>query len=105
MYDITLRIVVEIISAVACAILLWFMIKPYTVTREGRYIGLPLGFGFLGASYTLSAIAYAQPHFYESDIKWIQLLFRAFAFLFLAVRLLFLKKTKQKHTLYLGHHI
>lgn len=100
MDEITLRIIVEIISAIACAILLWFMIKPYIVTREGRYIGLPLGFGFLGASYALSAIAYAQPHFYESDIKWIQLLFRAFAFLFLAVAYYFSKKPN-KNTRYI----
>ena len=100
MSDIILRIAVEIISAVACAVLLWFMIKPYIVTREGRYIGLPLGFGFLGASYALSAIAYAQPNFYESGIKWIQLLFRAFAFLFLAVAYYFSKKPT-KNTRYI----
>lgn len=90
-YPVT-RTVIEIISAVACFILLWFMIKPYTVTREGRYIGLPLGFGFLGASYVLSAIAYAQPDFTDSGIKWFQLLFRAFSFVFLAVAYYFSKK-------------
>ncbi len=92
MYNQILQIAVEIISAVACFILLKFMIKPYTVTREGRYIGLPLGFGFLGASYALSAIAYAQPNFGESHLKWIQLLFRAFSFIFLAVAYYFSKK-------------
>ena len=79
------------------------MIKPYTLTREGRYIGLPLGFGFLGASYALSAIAYAQPNFYDSDlngIKWAQLLFRAFSFVFLAVAYYFSKKPS-KNTRYL----
>lgn len=90
-YPVT-RTVIEIVSAIACFILLYFMTKPYTVTREGRYIGLPLGFGFLGASYALSAVAYAQPDFTNSDIKVIQLLFRAFAFVFLAVAYYFSKK-------------
>jgi hypothetical protein len=92
MYNQMLQIAVEIISAVACFILLKFMIKPYTVTREGRYIGLPLGFGFLGVSYALSAIAYSQPNFGYSHLKWIQLLFRAFSFIFLAVAYYFSKK-------------
>jgi len=68
------------------------MIKPYLVTREGRYIGLPLGFGFLGVSYVISAIAYAQPNFVEGDLKWFQLLFRGFSFVFLAVAYYFSKK-------------
>jgi hypothetical protein len=90
-YPIT-RAAIEIISAVACIVLLRFMIKPYTVTREARYIGLPLGFGFLGASYVLSSIAYMQSDFNNSEIKVIQLLFRAFAFVFLAVAYYFSKK-------------
>lgn len=90
-YPIT-RALLEIVSAVACFILLWFMIKPYKVTGEGRYIGLPLGFGFLGASYVVSAIAYLQPDFNDSEIKVVQLLFRAFAFVFLAVAYYFSKK-------------
>lgn len=95
MSDPTLRIALEVISAVVCIILIRFMIKPYMVTREGRYIGLPLGFGFLGASYALSAWAYIQPNFYDSDVnsvKWIQLLFRGFSFVFLAVSYYFSKK-------------
>jgi hypothetical protein len=93
------RIIIEIISAVACIILLKFMIKPYSITREGRYIGLPLGFGFLGASYILSAVAYAQPNFYDSDLKWVQLLARAFSFLFLAVAYYFSKKPSKNSRL------
>jgi hypothetical protein len=90
-YPVT-RAMLEIISAVACFILLRFMIKPFTVTGEGRYIGLPLGFGFLGASYVVSAVAYLQPDFNDSEIKIVQLLFRAFAFVFLAVAYYFSKK-------------
>lgn len=93
------RIIIEIVSAVACIILLKFMIKPYSVTRESRYIGLPLGFGFLGASYILSAVAYAQPNFYDSDLKWVQLLARAFSFLFLAVAYYFSKKPSKNSRL------
>lgn len=92
------RIIIEITSAVACIILLKFMIKPFTVTHEGRYIGLPLGFGFLGASYILSAIAYAQPN-YENDLIWVQLLARAFSFLFLAVAYYFSKKPSKNSRL------
>jgi hypothetical protein len=86
------RVAIEIISAVACFVLFRFMIKPYTVTREGRYIGLPLGFGFLGASYVISAIAYTQPNFYGKDLMWFQLLARGFSFVFLAVAYYFSKK-------------
>jgi hypothetical protein len=93
------RIIIEIISAVACIILLKFMIKPYSVTREGRYIGLPIGFGFLGASYIMSAVAYAQPDFYASGLKWVQLLARAFSFLFLAVAYYFSKKPSKNSRL------
>ena len=67
------------------------MIKPYEVTREGRYIGLPLGFSFLGVSYVISAITYAQLS--NIEILWrFQLIFRAFSFVFLAVAYYFSKR-------------
>jgi FlaA1/EpsC-like NDP-sugar epimerase len=60
------------------------MIKPYEVTRERRYIGLPLGFSFLGISYVLSSVTYTQ--LFNAEILWrSQLLFRAFPFIFLAL--------------------
>jgi hypothetical protein len=99
MYDPLPRVAVEVISAVACFILLKYMIKPYMVTREGRYIGLPLGFGFLGASYALSAISYAQPNFLESNLMWVQLVVRAFSFVFLAVAYYFSKKISKNSRL------
>lgn len=89
------RTAIEILSAIICLILLKFMIKPYSTTHESRYIGLPLGFGFLGASYAVSAIAYIERDYLESAIgatMWIQLLFRGFAFLFLSVTYYFSKK-------------
>lgn len=75
----------ETVSAVVCFILVWFLLKPYLTTREGRYIGLPLGFGFLGASYVLAAIAHfiSSPRFIVNDLAWFQLLARPFAFAFL----------------------
>jgi hypothetical protein len=67
------------------------MAKPYYATRENRYLGLPLGFGFLGASYTLSAIAHVAP-FSVTTLTWLQLLARPFAFLFLTFTYYFSKK-------------
>ena len=67
------------------------MAKPYYATRENRYIGLPLGFAFLGASYALSAIAHVAP-FSVTALTWLQLLARPFAFLFLTFTYYFSKK-------------
>lgn len=93
--DPVLRIIVEIISVIACCFLLKFMIKPYIATREARYIGLPLGFGFLAASYIISAIAILQPYYFSGQFIWFQPLeitIRTFAFTFLAVNYYFSKK-------------
>jgi hypothetical protein len=97
-YFVILRVTIEIISAVACFILVRFMIKPYQVTREGRYIGLPLGFSFLGASYAISAVTYAGFANYNEIIWRFQLILRAFSFVFLAVAYYFSKKpTENSH--------
>ena len=66
--------------------------KPYLATREGRYLGLPLGFGFLGASYMLAAFAHVYPTFSVNTLAWVQLLARPFAFVFLAFTYYFSKK-------------
>ncbi len=68
------------------------MIKPYRLTRESRYIGLPLGFGFLGVTYALSAISHAYVHFEVNELYWLQLLARPFAFAFLTFTYYFSKK-------------
>lgn len=89
------RIAYEITSTIICLILVRFMIKPYQLTGESRYIGLPLGFGFLGATYALSAFTYYQPQVFGSATLYIQLVVRAFAFVFLCVTYYFAnKKTK-----------
>jgi len=95
MYE-EIRIALEIASAILCFILLWFMAKPYRLTREARYLGLPLGFGFLGISYVVVAIAICIPNYYDSQLAWLQLLPRTFAFLFLAVTYYFSKKFSRK---------
>jgi hypothetical protein len=91
-----IRIVIEVVSASLCFILLWFMAKPYILSRESRYLGLPLGFGFLGISSVVLAIALSIPNFFTSELAWLQLLPRTFAFLFLAVTYFFSKKTSEK---------
>ena len=82
----------ETLSAVACFVLVWFLIRPYLATREGRYIGLPLGFGFLGVSYALAAFAHSFPIFSVNGLTWFQLLARPFAFAFLTFTYFFSKK-------------
>jgi hypothetical protein len=98
MYDLE-RITLEVISAIACFILVRFMIKPFRLTGETRYLGLPLGFGFLGVSYAFSALSYS-PIFNFINSGWVQLFVRAFAFLFLAVTYYFSKSEKKPRLLW-----
>jgi hypothetical protein len=93
------RVAIELISAIACFILLRYMIKPFRVTGESRYLGLPLGFGFLGVSYTFSAISYL-PFFNFPNWGWMQLFVRGFAFLFLAITYYFSKSKKKSKLLW-----
>jgi hypothetical protein len=86
------RITVEVVSVIICAVLMKFMVKPYQLTKEARYLGLPLGFGFLGLSYILSAIAFSRPLHVNRELAWLQLLTRTFAFVFLATTYYFSKK-------------
>ena len=98
MYDVE-RITIEVASAIACFILVRFMIKPFRLTLETRYLGLPLGFGFLGVSYAFSALSYS-PLFDFNNEGWVQLFVRAFAFLFLAVTYYFSKSEKKPKLLW-----
>jgi len=69
------------------------MIKPYRTTGEGRYLGLPLGFAFLGVSYIFMGFAvYFESFIFVEDIKWFQLFTQAYAFAFLAATYYFSKK-------------
>ncbi len=98
MYDVE-RITIEVVSAIACFILVRYMIKPFRLTGETRYLGLPLGFGFLGASYAFSALSYS-PLFDFSNSGWVQLFVRGFAFLFLAVTYYFSRSEKHPRLLW-----
>ena len=91
----TFRIVYEVTSTIICLILVRFMIKPYQITRESRYLGLPLGFGFLGATYALSAFVYFQPYFFGSRTIYLQVVLRTFAFVFLCVTYYFSRKNAE----------
>jgi hypothetical protein len=101
MYEIV-RVTVEVISAIACFILVKFMAKPYQFTLETRYLFLPLGFVFLGASYAFTAISFTLEALQIRSTGfinwyWVELVVRAFAFLFLAMTYYFSrleKKTK-----------
>ena len=68
MYENELRIIIEVASAIICFIFVWFIAKPYRLTREGRYLGLPLGFAFLGISYAISGMAMSIPDYFDSGV-------------------------------------
>ena len=96
----TFRIIYEVTSAIICLILVRFMIKPYQVTGESRYLGLPLGFGFLGATYALSAFVFFQPNFFGRGTIYLQLVLRTFAFIFLCVTYYFSRKSPDSRGLW-----
>ena len=94
-------ILIEIVSAILCFVLLRFMIKPYRTTREGRYLGLPLGFGFLGVSYIFMGFAlYFESFIFVEDLKWLQLFTQGYAFAFLAATYYFSKKPPERTRLW-----
>jgi hypothetical protein len=71
------------------------MIKPYQITKENRYLGLPLGFGFLGATYALSAFVYFLPYFFGNATIYLQNIVRSFAFIFLCMTYYFSRKSAE----------
>lgn len=77
---------------VLCIVLLRFMIEPYRLTGESRYLGLPLGFAFLAFSHFLSALTFFAPAGYHDIVVYLQLFARSFAFAFLALTYYFSKK-------------
>jgi hypothetical protein len=86
-------ILAEVVSTILCFILVRYMIKPYQYTGESRYVGLPLGFVFLGLSYLFMGFAlFSDTLVFIEDMKWLQLLTQAFAFAFLAVTYYFSKR-------------
>jgi hypothetical protein len=96
----TERMIIESVATIICFVLARFMVKPYKLTREGSYLGLPLGFAFLGISYALAALAYS-PLGFGPELMWLPLLTRTFAFVFLATTYLFSSR-KSKSSQILG---
>lgn len=90
-------ILAEIVSATLSFVLVRFMIKPYQYTGESRYVGLPLGFTFLGISYIFMGLALSSndPLFIE-EMKWLQLFTQAYSFAFLATTYYFSKQTVER---------
>jgi hypothetical protein len=93
------RITIEVVSAIACFILVRFMVKPFRLTGETRYLGLPLGFGFLGLSYAFSAISYSSIFNFVNN-GWVQLFIRGFAAVFLAITYYFSKSANKPRLLW-----
>jgi hypothetical protein len=87
MYEVP-RVAVEVISAVLCFILVRYMIKPYDLTREQRYLGLPLGFTFLGAASILLGIGIIWS---LEELATVSLVVKTFSFVFLAITYYFAK--------------
>lgn len=96
----TERMIVEVASAILCFVIVRFMVKPYKLTGEGSYLGLPLGFAFLGTADALAAIAYS-PIGFDPKLLWLPSLTRTFAFVFLATTYLFSNR-KSKSSQLLG---
>lgn len=99
--DNTPLIVVEVVSAIVCFVLVWFMVKPYRTTGESRYLGLPLGFAFLGVSYVLMGAAYFESFRFVQETKWLQLFTQTYAFTFLVATYFFSKKPTKHSRLWL----
>ena len=87
---------IEVASAVLCFALVKFMFKPYALTKEGRYLGLPVGFAFLGISEAMLAIGVLQP---ASELRLLSLLTRTFAYVFMAATYYFSRDPAKKSRL------
>jgi hypothetical protein len=96
----TERMIVEVVAAILCFVIVRFMEKPYELTRDGTYLGLPLGFAFLGTADALAALAYS-PIGFDPKLLWLPQLTRTFAFVFLATTYLFSNR-KSKSSQLLG---
>ncbi len=92
-------ILMEGVSAVLALILVRFMIKPYRMTGDIRYLGVPLGFAFLAISYVfMGASLYFSDLMIVKNLQWLQLFTGAYAFIFLALTYYFSDKTYERRT-------
>jgi hypothetical protein len=83
--------IAEPTSAILCFILVLFMLKPYRLTGEASFLGLPIGFGIMGIGHVLATAA----AFYD-NLSWYMLVFRTFSFVFLAITYLFTGRSSKK---------
>jgi len=90
------RITIEALSAIACFLLLNYMIKPYKLKKQSRYLGLPVGFGILGLNFALTVFLLIPPLMYNPVLSWFAHFTRVFAFIFLAVTYYFSTKSKNR---------
>ena len=88
---------VEVVSAVLCFVLVKFMFKPYELTKEGRYLGLPLGFAFFGIAEVSLAIGIFES---LNELRFLSLVTRTFAFVFLATTYYFSKEPTKNSRLF-----
>ncbi|MGD6852124.1 MAG: hypothetical protein ACQCN6_08705 [Candidatus Bathyarchaeia archaeon] len=91
----TYRMIAEFAAAIICLVLVWFMSKPYKLTRKVSHLGLPLGFGFLGISFILGGISISKI-FPSNDAFWLPSLTKTFAFIFIAVAYFFTTKNSEQ---------
>ncbi len=90
-------ILLESISAVTALVLVRFMIKPYRMTGESRYLGLPLGFTFLGISYIFMGVSlFVEDPIVVGRVKWLQLFMGTYGFVFLVVTYYFSARKPQR---------
>jgi hypothetical protein len=83
----------DVFSAIICFVLLWFMLKPYRLTGENRFLGLPLGFGIMGVSHIIAIVVTIDS---IREGLWFMVLFRTFSFVFLAATYLFAGRASKK---------
>ena len=91
----------DAISALICFVLVWFMTKPYRFTGERQYIGLPLAFSFLGASFVMGLTMFVESTAFVNVMRWLQIFTQSYAFAFLAVTYYFSKRGKKATQLWL----
>ena len=84
----------EAFSAIICFVLVWYMMKPYRLTGENSFLGLPLGFAIMGISHLIATAVN-----FTSGVTWFwfMLIFRTFSFMFLATTYLFSSRLSKKN--------
>jgi hypothetical protein len=91
-----LDLIIQVVSAALCFVLVKFMFKPYWLTREGRYLGLPVGFAFLGIAEAMLAVGVVQ---LAGELRLLSLLTRTFAYVFMAATYYFSKDSAKNSRL------